>query len=87
MIQFRDKCKEESWQISEVHTNSFIEATENLISEQEQKLEEVCIAEEKARIEAEKKAAEQAIKAKVEEVVKKLLADGMSADEILERLK
>ena len=87
LIQFRDKCKEESWQISEVHTNSFIEATENLISEQEQKLEEVCIAEEKARIEAEKKAAEQAIKAKVEEVVKKLLADGMSADEILERLK
>lgn len=42
LIQFRDKCKEESWQISEVHTNSFLEATENLISEQEQKLEEAC---------------------------------------------
>lgn len=41
----------------------------------------------KSKNRSRKKAAEQAIKAKVEEVVKKLLADGMSADEILERLK
>ena len=36
---------------------------------------------------ADQKAAEEAKKAEAEEVLKKLLASGMSADEILEKLK
>ena len=44
-----------------------------------------CLEAKKARADA--KAAEEAKKAEAESVLKKLLAEGMSADEILEKLK
>ena len=47
--------------------------------------EVVTLEAKKARADA--KAAEEAKKAEAESVLKKLLAEGMSADEILERLK
>ena len=52
----------------------------------------IIVHEEVAKLEAKKakadqKAAEEAKKSEAEAVVKKLLADGMSADEILKKLK
>ena len=93
ILQLRDKCRTESLTISEAHANSFLEVIDNLIDEQKQKLKEVQNKEEAERKRAEEKAladqkaAEEAKKSEAEAVVKKLLAGGMSADEILEKLK
>ncbi len=51
------------------------------------KLEKEIAKLEEKKAKADAKAAEEAKKAEVEDVVKKLLADGMSAEEILEKLK
>ena len=51
------------------------------------KAEKELISLEAKKAKADAKAAEEAKKAEAESVVKKLLASGMSADEILERLK
>ncbi len=51
------------------------------------KAEKEVVSLEAKKAKADTKAAEEAKKAEVESVVKKLLASGMSADEILEKLK
>ena len=65
----------------------------NLIVEQKQKLQEIQNKEEVDRIKAEEKAlaekqeAEQAKKSEIDDVVEKMLSDGVSADDILAKLK
>ena len=91
--QILDKCRVESLPISEAHANSFLEVIDNLIVEQKQKLQEIQNKEEEDRIKAEEKAlaekqeAEQAKKSEIDDVVEKMLSDGVSADDILAKLK
>ena len=79
--------------ISEAHANSFLEVIDNLIVEQKQKLQEIQNKEEEDRIKAEEKAlaekqeVEQAKKSEIDDVVEKMLSDGVSADDILAKLK
>ena len=91
-INFSYACIE-SLPISEAHANSFLEVIDNLIVEQKQKLQEIQNKEEEDRIKAEEKAlaekqeAEQAKKSEIDDVVEKMLSDGVSADDILAKLK
>ena len=93
ILQILDKCRVESLPISEAHANSFLEVIDNLIVEQKQKLQEIQNKEEEDRIKAEEKAlaekqeAEQAKKSEIDDVVEKMLSDGVSADDILAKLK
>ncbi len=93
ILQILDKCRVESLPISEAHANSFLEVIDNLIVEQRQKLQEIQNKEEENRIKAEEKAlaekqeAEQAKKSEIDDVVEKMLSDGVSADDILAKLK
>lgn len=93
ILQILDKCRVESLPISEAHANSFLEVIDNLIVEQKQKLQEIQNKEEENRIKAEEKAlaekqeAEQAKKSEIDDVVEKMLSDGVSADDILAKLK
>lgn len=88
--QFKDKCSQDSLYISEIHTTDFINVVSELIVAQKNKEKK---AEEKAEIAEQKKVAEEALmtkeakKAELERVLNQLMADGMSADEILEKLK
>ena len=72
---------------------NLIEVIDNLIVEQKQKLQEIQNKEEEDRIKAEEKAlaekqeAEQAKKSEIDDVVEKMLSDGVSADDILAKLK
>lgn len=83
---------------SEITTlNSEIEATQKAIEENKTTLKDKRVALKKAEKElskleakkaaADQKAAEEAKKAEAEEVLKKLLASGMSAEKIIEKLK
>lgn len=93
ILQILDKCRVESLPISEAHANSFLEVIDNLIVEQKQKLQEIQNKEEEDRIKAEEKAlaekqeVEQAKKSEIDDVVEKMLSDGVSADDILAKLK
>ena len=64
-----------------------------MIVEQKQKLQEIQNKEEEDRIKAEEKAlaekqeVEQAKKSEIDDVVEKMLSDGVSADDILAKLK
>ena len=93
ILQILDKCRVESLPISEAHANSFLEVIDNLIVEQKQKLQEIQNKEEEDRIKAEEKAlaekqeAEQTKKSEIDDVVEKMLSDGVSADDILAKLK
>ncbi|MDV5136726.1 hypothetical protein RZ526_04960 [Enterococcus lactis] len=88
-----DKCRAESLPISEAHANSFLEVIDNLIDEQKQKLQEIQNKEEEERIKAEekeladKKEAEAIKKSEINKMVEKMLSDGVSADEILAKLR
>lgn len=93
IIEFLDKCRAESLPISEAHANSFLEVIDNLIDEQKQKLQEIQNKEEEERIKAEekeladKKEAEAIKKSEINKMVEKMLSDGVSADEILAKLR
>ena len=93
IIEFLDKCRAESLPISEAHANSFLEVIDNLIDEQKQKLQEIQNKEEEERIKAEekkladKKEAEAIKKSEINKMVEKMLSDGVSADDILAKLK
>ena len=65
--------------------NTEIASIQKAIEEQKNTLKEKKTVLKKAKADA--KAAEEAKKAEAESVVKRLLASGMSADEILEKLK
>ena len=82
-----DYCVSEYW--DRIHPEA-IEEQKNTLKEKKsalKKTEKEVASLEAKKAKADAKAAEEAKKAEAESVVKRLLASGMSADEILEKLK